>query len=110
MAIIGSNPYDNPQMGAYGGTNAAMTHANAKLAVYAAAAYVEGTLDGASPETISGGKKWKASWAGATGDGAWTKWKVYTEAATAWQMNEKSEALGTKSGGTWTLEVSITLS
>lgn len=90
-----------------GGTKDPFNHANSVLAVYAATSWVNGTLDGASPETISGGKKWKASWTGASGDGAWTKWKVTNGTD---QMNEKSEALGTKSGGTWTLEVSITLS
>lgn len=90
-----------------GGAKDPFNNANSVLSVYAAAAWVAGTLDGASPETISGGKKWKASWTGATGDGAWTKWKVTNGTD---QMNEKAEALGTKSGGTWVLEVSITLS
>ncbi|MBA7476038.1 hypothetical protein ES707_11413 [subsurface metagenome] len=81
--------------------------ANSTLEVYITDAYVEGVLDGASPETITGGKKWKAVWAGALGDGPWSKWKI-TNGTT--DMNEKTEALGTKAGGTWTLEVSVTLS
>ena len=90
-----------------GGVKDAFNQANSTLEVYAGGSYVAGSLDGASPETISNGKKWKASWAGASGDGAWTKWKITNGTD---DLNEKSEALGTKSGGTWTLEVSVTLS
>jgi len=90
-----------------GAAATAWNHANSTLEVYTGAAYEAGTLDGASPETVSGGKKWKASWAGSDGDGEWTKWKV-TNGET--DLNEKTEGLGTKSGGTWTLEVSITIS
>ncbi len=93
-----------------GTTYAPMNHANSKLAVYTGSSYVDGVLDANSPETVTGGKKWKASWTGTSGDGTWSKWKIYTSAATAWQMNEKTESLGTKSGGTWSLEVSVTLS
>jgi len=90
-----------------GAAGTPFNNANSTLEVYITDAYVAGVLDGASPETISGGKKWKAVWAGALGDGPWSKWKVTNGTI---DMNEKTEALGTKSGGTWTLEVSITLS
>lgn len=90
-----------------GGAKDPFNNANSTLEVYTGAAYEAGTLDGASPETISGGKKWKASWTGSDGDGTWSKWKVTNGTD---DLNEKTEALGTKSGGTWTLEVEITLS
>lgn len=81
--------------------------ANAVLSVYAGGSWVDGTLTGGYPTYGSGGAaSWKASWSGATGDGEWTQWKV-TNGAQA--LNTKAEALGTKSGGTWTLEVSITI-
>lgn len=81
--------------------------ANSTVEVYVTDTYIEGVLDGASPETISGGKKWTAVWAGALGDGPWSKWKITNGEH---DLNEKTEGLGTKSGGTWTLVVSVTLS
>ena len=82
-------------------------NANSVLEVYIVDTWTAGTLDGSYPTSASQKISFKASWAGATGDGVWSKWRV-TNGATA--MNEKTEALGTKSGGTWTLTVSITLS
>lgn len=89
-----------------GGGGTPYSHANSVLQVYTGSAYVAGTLDAGSPSVVSGGEDWKATWTGATGDGVWSKWQV-TNGATA--MNEKTQAMGTKSGGTWTLEVTITL-
>jgi len=91
-----------------GGGGTAFNNANSTLEVYITDAYVAGTLDGSFPTYGTDQKAtWKASWTGATGDGPWSKWKVTNGAV---DLNEKTEALGTKSGGTWTLEVSITLS
>ncbi len=90
-----------------GGGGTVYNNANSVLQVFTGAGYVAGTLDGASPATIAGGKEWIATWTGAVGDGVWSKWQV-TNGVTA--MNEKTEAMGTKSGGTWTLTVDITLS
>ncbi len=90
-----------------GGGGTAYNHLNSVLQVYTGVAYVAGTLDAGSPTTITGGKEWIATWTGAVGDGVWSKWQVTNGTQ---GMNEKTEAMGTKSGGTWTLTVDITLS
>ena len=93
---------------ACGGAGTHFGAANAVLSVYAGGSWVNGVLTGGYPTTGggTGAAIWKASWSGASGDGAWTQWKV-TNGTQA--LNTKSEALGTKSGGTWTLEVTITI-
>jgi len=82
--------------------------ANDTIEVYIVDTWDAGTADGDYPTYGSDGKAtWKASWTGSDGDGVWSKWAVTNGAQ---HLNEKTEALGTKSGGTWTLEVSITIS
>jgi len=88
-----------------GGTN--YGSANGNVEVYIVNAWNAGTLVGGYPTYGSGGAAvWKSSWTGVSGDGVWSKWAVTNGAQ---HLNEKTEALGTKSGGTWTLEVSITI-
>jgi hypothetical protein len=50
----------------------------------------------------------KASFGAGDANYAWNEW-VVTQSASAKCLNRKVESLGTKSGGTWTLEVNITL-
>ncbi|HEY54868.1 MAG TPA: hypothetical protein G4N91_01115 [Dehalococcoidia bacterium] len=51
----------------------------------------------------------KASFGDSEANYAWEEW-VVKQATSAICLNRKVESLGTKSSGTWTLEVSITLS
>jgi hypothetical protein len=51
----------------------------------------------------------KASFGDSEANYAWNEW-VVKQSASAKCLNRKVESLGTKSSGTWTLEVSITLS
>jgi len=51
----------------------------------------------------------KASFGDSEANYAWNEW-VVKQATSAKCLNRKVESLGTKSSGTWTLEVSITLS
>jgi len=51
----------------------------------------------------------KASFGDAEANYAWNEW-VVKQSSSAKCLNRKVESLGTKSSGTWTLEVSITLS
>jgi len=80
---------------------------NATIQVYVTDSWVSGVLTASYPTYGSDGKAtWKASWTGTSGDGPWSKWAVTNGAQ---HLNEKTEDLGTKNGGTWTLEVSITI-
>ena len=54
--------------------------------------------------------KFKSSWGSADGNFAWEEWSVRNGATANKNLNRKVESLGTKSGGTWTLEVEISLS
>ena len=51
----------------------------------------------------------KASFGDSEANYAWNEW-VVKQSTSGKCLNRKVESLGTKSGGTWTLEVSITLS
>jgi hypothetical protein len=51
----------------------------------------------------------KSSFGSSEANYAWNEW-VVKQSSSAICLNRKVESLGTKSGGTWTLEVDITLS
>lgn len=66
-----------------------------------------GALADDFPTYGSDGKAvWKSAWTGTNGDGVWSKWAVSNGAQ---RLNEKTQTMGTKDGGTWTLQVSITI-
>ena len=81
---------------------------NAEIHIYIVDTWnTTGTLSSGYPTYGSDGKAtWKAYWAGSDGDGVWSKWAVSNGAQ---RLNEKAQVMGTKSGGTWTLQVSITI-
>lgn len=54
--------------------------------------------------------KFKASWGSSDGNFAWEEWSVRNDATDNKNLNRKAESLGTKTTGTWTLEVEISLS
>ncbi len=66
-------------------------------------------MEGGYPTSASQVMTFKGSWGAGDGNFAWEEWAV-RENQTNVLMNRKVESLGTKSGGTWTLEVTITLS
>ncbi|HUT96626.1 MAG TPA: hypothetical protein VMW60_00705 [Dehalococcoidales bacterium] len=61
------------------------------------------------PTSTSQKATFKASFGDSDANYAWNEW-VVKQATSAKCLNRKVESLGTKSSGTWTLEVSITLS
>jgi len=52
---------------------------------------------------------WRSSFNGSTANFAWNEW-VVKQSTSSKCLNRKVESLGTKTSGTWTLEVDITLS
>lgn len=68
----------------------------------------QGMEDG-YPTSTSQKATFKASFGDSEANYAWNEW-VVKQATSAVCLNRKVESLGTKSSGTWTLEVSITLS
>jgi hypothetical protein len=67
------------------------------------------SMDTGYPTSTSQKATFKASFGSDDANYAWNEW-VVKQATSAKCLNRKVESLGTKSGGTWTLEVSITLS
>jgi len=61
------------------------------------------------PTSTSQKATFKASFGSSDANYAWNEW-VVKHSTTGKCLNRKVESLGTKSSGTWTLEVSITLS
>jgi hypothetical protein len=66
-------------------------------------------MESGYPTTTSQKATFKSSFGDSDANYAWNEW-VVKQATSGKCLNRKVESLGTKSGGTWTLEVSITLS
>ncbi|MGD9118096.1 MAG: hypothetical protein PVJ08_05105 [Dehalococcoidia bacterium] len=66
-------------------------------------------MESGYPTSTSQKATFKASFGDSEANYAWNEW-VIKQTTSAKCLNRKVESLGTKSSGTWTLEVSITLS
>jgi hypothetical protein len=66
-------------------------------------------MEATYPTSTSQKATFKASFGESDANYVWNEW-VVKQSTSAKCLNRKVDALGTKSGGTWTLEVSITLS
>lgn len=66
-------------------------------------------MESGYPTSTSQKATFKASFGDSEANYAWNEW-VVKQATSSKCLNRKVESLGTKSSGTWTLEVSITLS
>jgi hypothetical protein len=66
-------------------------------------------MESGYPTSTSQQIKFKSSFGDSDANYAWNEW-VVKQSTSGKCLNRKVESLGTKSGGTWTLEVSITLS
>ncbi len=66
-------------------------------------------MEATYPTSTSQKATFKASFGESDANYTWNEW-VVKQQTSAKCLNRKVDALGTKSGGTWTLEVSITLS
>lgn len=66
-------------------------------------------MEAGYPTSTSQKATFKASFGSAEANYAWNEW-VVKQTTSGICLNRKVESLGTKSTGTWTLEVSITLS
>jgi len=66
-------------------------------------------MESGYPTSTSQKATFKASFGDSEANYAWNEW-VVKQATSAKCLNRKVESLSTKSSGTWTLEVSITLS
>jgi hypothetical protein len=66
-------------------------------------------MESGYPTTSSQQAVFKSSFGASDANYAWNEW-VVRQATSTRCLNRKVESLGTKSGGTWTLEVTVTLS
>jgi hypothetical protein len=66
-------------------------------------------MESGYPTSTSQKATFKASFGASDANYTWNEW-VIKQSTSAKCLNRKVESLGTKSGGTWTLEVNITLS
>jgi len=66
-------------------------------------------MESGNPTSTTQKATFKASFGSSDANYAWNEW-VVKHSTSAKCLNRKVESLGTKSSGTWTLEVSITLS
>lgn len=67
---------------------------------------MEATFPSRASQTLS----FKSSFATGEANFAWAEWAVFNAGTAGTMLNRKVEALGTKTSGTWTLEVGITIS
>jgi hypothetical protein len=66
-------------------------------------------MESGYPTSTTQKATFKASFGASEANYTWNEW-VVKQSASAKCLNRKVDAMGTKSGGTWTLEVSVTLS
>jgi hypothetical protein len=66
-------------------------------------------MDSGYPASTSQKATFKASFASGEANHAWNEW-VVKQSTSGKCLNRKVESLGTKSGGTWVLQVDVTLS
>ena len=66
-------------------------------------------MESGYPTSATQKATFKSSFGASEANYVWNEW-VVKQSASAKCLNRKVDAMGTKSGGTWTLEVSITLS
>jgi hypothetical protein len=66
-------------------------------------------MESGYPTSATQKATFKSSFGASDANYAWNEW-VVKQSTSAVCLNRKVESLGTKSGGTWTLEVDITLS
>jgi hypothetical protein len=66
-------------------------------------------MDSGYPTSTSQQATFRASFGAGSANYAWNEW-VVKHSSSGVCLNRKMESLGTKSGGTWTLSVTITLS
>ncbi len=66
-------------------------------------------MDTGYPTSTTQKANFKASFGASDANYTWNEW-VVKQSSSAKCLNRKVDAMGTKSGGTWTLEVNITLS
>jgi hypothetical protein len=67
------------------------------------------SMESGYPTSTTQKVTFKSSFGDSEANYAWEEW-VVKQSTSAKCLNRKAESLGTKSGGTWTLEVDITLS
>jgi hypothetical protein len=68
-------------------------------------------MDATFPSRASQTLTFKSSFTSGEANWAWAEWAIFNAASGATSMlNRKVESLGTKSSGTWTLQVDITIS
>ncbi len=66
-------------------------------------------MEATFPSRVNQTLSFKSSFGAGDANYAWNEW-VVKQSVSAKCLNRKAESLGTKVGGTWTLEVAITLS
>ena len=66
-------------------------------------------MDGVFPTVASNVCTWKSVFATGDSDGAWEEWGILNAAAAGTLLNHKITSFGTKSGGTWTFTVTLTI-
>jgi hypothetical protein len=66
-------------------------------------------MESGYPTSTTQKANFKASFGAGDANYAWNEW-VVKQSTSAKCLNRKVESLGTKTGGTWTLEVNVTLS
>jgi len=101
---------------AYNNTNARIGVGNGTATASATQTGLQGGstefkgMEASYPTSTSQKATFKSSFGDSEANFAWEEWTVDNGATADKNLNRKVESLGTKSSGTWTLEVSITLS
>lgn len=105
---VPSYPYDNANslIGVGDGTAIATPNQTA----LAGGTYSFAAMETGFPSLGAQAARFKSSFGAAIANHAWYEWTIVNGTVSDKNMNRKAENLGVKASGTWTLEVSVTLS
>ena len=67
-------------------------------------------MDATFPSRAAQTLTFKSSFTSGEANFAWQEWAIFNSSSGATMLNRKVESLGTKSSGTWTLQVDLTIS
>jgi hypothetical protein len=107
--IIGESVTTFAEANAYIGVGSSTTaFAASQTDLQAASDKVRKAMDSGYPQRSTNALKFKSTFGESDGNFAWQEWAVFNASSGGTMANRKVESKGTKSGGSWVFEVTLT--
>lgn len=107
--IIGESVTTFAEANAHIGVGSSTTaFAASQTDLQAASDKVRKAMDSGYPQRSTNALKFKSTFGESDGNFAWQEWAVFNASSGGTMANRKVESKGTKSGGSWVFEVTLT--